>query len=636
MFVSANGLNFSNSNIVSSGITSEAGQILIISSNIENSGMDIRIGLSAELSYSKFVNTSLNVVGMNSLILDNSIFTTNSSLSIVGISKVRIFRGNFSYNSNALSMEYVTSIELIGCNFIRNLKPLRVVNRPKVTTGSNILKVDSCLFVENTAQYGGAIYSEFTTIISTNNRYISNKAANGGAIYVKSTTFIDSYSTLDSNQAILGLFDCNNPEECGNGGAVYSVDGYGQFVSQSVINGNQAVKGGICFNRCIFSASLLMSNNRASYSGSDIFFKEIPPEFRNAIPLRYKSNGLGSRELIGVKWRIMTDRESLFDSNEYHIISVYPGKTISIEFTSLIDIFNNTLESSQIAPSISLLSSGGYNIVTNPFDVNSNTFLNVYVQAPNDRMEHILNASVAFSDRDFTFEFGIRVERCPFDYAFDSSTNVCTFRSHTAIILAVVFGVLILFIFMGVGLVSCVKITQALVKLYKREKKEKRIAHKLIDKQFIFGDESPLLINLLAKNVNNIIIPIEDIEIVKRIGEGSMGTVYMASWNGITVALKSIKTDSFDISEDEFEHEASLLNSLRHPSIVRFYGVSLSNTNKYMVVEYLENGSLDAIIAQSKCGRRTLDLKSKIEILKGIASGMDYLHSLKPRSLIHR
>ena len=70
------------------------------------------------------------------------------------------------------------------------------------------------------------------------------------------------------------------------------------------------------------------------------------------------------------------------------------------------------------------------------------------------------------------------------------------------------------------------------------------------------------------------VIPIDEIDILKRLADGANGTVYLASWNGTKVALKSLKQrdESMDSAndDDEFEREASLLGSIRHPNIVQF------------------------------------------------------------------
>jgi len=160
----------------------------------------------------------------------------------------------------------------------------------------------------------------------------------------------------------------------------------------------------------------------------------------------------------------------------------------------------------------------------------------------------------------------------------------------------------------------------------------------LVDRRFIFDDDS-LNAPLLSPKSNEHVkftIPIEDIEIVKRIGEGANGVVYHAKWNNTDVAVKSLKFFNELEDDGEFEREAALLSSLRHPSIVSFYGVSIASSGKYMVVEYLKNGSLDNVIYNSKMRNEPLTLARKLHILLGVAKGMTYLHTLKPHMIAHR
>lgn len=86
---------------------------------------------------------------------------------------------------------------------------------------------------------------------------------------------------------------------------------------------------------------------------------------------------------------------------------------------------------------------------------------------------------------------------------------------------------------------------------------------------------------------------------------------------------------------EEFEKEAAMLSVVNHSSIVKMYGISLSGSHKYIVVEYLPKGSLDKLIYGCKMRVEFLTLRQKINILLGVANGMAYLHSLKP-PIVHR
>ncbi|EFC48713.1 predicted protein [Naegleria gruberi] len=131
---------------------------------------------------------------------------------------------------------------------------------------------------------------------------------------------------------------------------------------------------------------------------------------------------------------------------------------------------------------------------------------------------------------------------------------------------------------------------------------------------------------------SSVVIPVQDIEITKRIGEGGYGNVYKGLWVNTEVAIKSLKTAEGSF---EFEKEAAILSRLRHPNIVSFYGVCITETSKYMITEFVKKGSLDKIIYKCKQNIEFLSLKEKINILIGVSNGMNYLHSLQP-SVIHR
>src|SRR3989338_4333621 len=112
--------------------------------------------------------------------------------------------------------------------------------------------------------------------------------------------------------------------------------------------------------------------------------------------------------------------------------------------------------------------------------------------------------------------------------------------------------------------------------------------------------------------------------------------IYYYRWKNVEVALKTIKLEDDDIGSNEFEHESSMLSSIRHPNIVNFYGVCLSDQTKFMVTEFMSGGSLESLIYECKTKRKHINLSQKISILIGIANGMSYLHGGKDSCIIHR
>jgi len=104
---------------------------------------------------------------------------------------------------------------------------------------------------------------------------------------------------------------------------------------------------------------------------------------------------------------------------------------------------------------------------------------------------------------------------------------------------------------------------------------------------------------------------------------------FITKWNGTTeVALKQLKASEHF---EEFIQEASMLQSLNHPNIVRFFGIhSTSNEEHFLVMEYMRKGSLDGVLQTEK---NQLNLVDLLSMTKDAASGMVYLHQ---KGIVHR
>jgi hypothetical protein len=134
------------------------------------------------------------------------------------------------------------------------------------------------------------------------------------------------------------------------------------------------------------------------------------------------------------------------------------------------------------------------------------------------------------------------------------------------------------------------------------------------------------------------IIQIEDLNIDRRITEGSFGVIFKGSYRGLPVAIKKMKFDE----PDEFEREAGILASLRHPNIVLFMGVCFHDEYKLLVTEFMSNYSMEVLLYPE---RRTvndddllkvhLSFAKKLDILLDVIRGMLYLHQCVPK-IVHR
>ena len=132
-------------------------------------------------------------------------------------------------------------------------------------------------------------------------------------------------------------------------------------------------------------------------------------------------------------------------------------------------------------------------------------------------------------------------------------------------------------------------------------------------------------------------------EIVRRIGGGGMGAVYLAKDRNLGDAPRAVKEmveSHLDPAQHEkaigdFKRESLLLTSLEHPSIPTiydyFYDEALSRF--YLVMKYISGGDLASRLRAAVGGR--LDEKTVTDWGMQIADVLDYLHS-RPKAIIYR
>ncbi|CAL1411618.1 unnamed protein product [Linum trigynum] len=125
------------------------------------------------------------------------------------------------------------------------------------------------------------------------------------------------------------------------------------------------------------------------------------------------------------------------------------------------------------------------------------------------------------------------------------------------------------------------------------------------------------------------------------IGRGGYGTVYRATLpSGIIVAVKKLNC-SDDSSEDdeshkEFLREVEALAEIRHRNIVKLYGFCSQSNHSFLVYEYLDRGSLASVLSQDNSGARELDWGKRLNIVRGVAHALSYLHHDCAIPIVHR
>merc|ERR1719506_3609452 len=111
-----------------------------------------------------------------------------------------------------------------------------------------------------------------------------------------------------------------------------------------------------------------------------------------------------------------------------------------------------------------------------------------------------------------------------------------------------------------------------------------------------------------------------------------MGSVFKAldQSSGQIIAVKEVGIDERQADDLKFrkalEHEITIIQNLRHPRIVSFFGSDCIDGNLYVYLEYMPGGSL----AQVLIDFGELDESLCAAYSRDVVEGLEYLHSRKP------
>ena len=132
-------------------------------------------------------------------------------------------------------------------------------------------------------------------------------------------------------------------------------------------------------------------------------------------------------------------------------------------------------------------------------------------------------------------------------------------------------------------------------------------------------------------------------EIVRRIGGGGMGAVYLAKDRNLGDAPRAVKEmveAHLDPTQHEkaigdFKRESLLLTSLEHPCIPTIYDYfyDLPASRFYLVMKYISGGDLASRMRSAIGGR--IDERTVTDWGMQVADVLDYLHS-RPKPIIYR
>ncbi|KAL4198372.1 hypothetical protein AMTRI_Chr03g45520 [Amborella trichopoda] len=98
--------------------------------------------------------------------------------------------------------------------------------------------------------------------------------------------------------------------------------------------------------------------------------------------------------------------------------------------------------------------------------------------------------------------------------------------------------------------------------------------------------------------------------------------------------LVAIKELERDVPEKQFRSVLSMVGSIHHKNLVKLEGYCCDSEHRYMVYEYMKNGSLDSLLVGPRKKRR-LSWRRRAEIWTGVSRGLAYLHGECHRFIGH-
>ena len=131
---------------------------------------------------------------------------------------------------------------------------------------------------------------------------------------------------------------------------------------------------------------------------------------------------------------------------------------------------------------------------------------------------------------------------------------------------------------------------------------------------------------------------LEDFQIVRPLGKGNFGAVYLVTskLTNKLYAMKEIQTSKYKSQEEvnQVEKEIKLLENLRHPHVITYFNSFKQNGNIYIIIEYINGGSLEDLLIKNIKQQKRIDEKTLWDLLIQSLSGLLYLH--EKRKIIHR
>eukprot|EP00250_Pteridium_aquilinum_P033243 c5359_g1_i1 orf=893-4372(-) len=138
----------------------------------------------------------------------------------------------------------------------------------------------------------------------------------------------------------------------------------------------------------------------------------------------------------------------------------------------------------------------------------------------------------------------------------------------------------------------------------------------------------------ISLTYENVVAATGNFSVNNLIGTGGFGATYKAElMPGVLVAVKRLSLGRFQGTQ-QFEAEIRTLGRVQHPNLVTLFGYHASETEMFLIYNYLPGGNLENLIHDSRRG--FVSWRVRVKIALNIAQALAYLHDECTPRVLHR
>ena len=127
---------------------------------------------------------------------------------------------------------------------------------------------------------------------------------------------------------------------------------------------------------------------------------------------------------------------------------------------------------------------------------------------------------------------------------------------------------------------------------------------------------------------------LQDFEIMKTLGSGYFGEVFLVKYNKNQKYYAMKKLNLKKNKGADIYKEIKLLENLDHPHIIHYFTSFIEDNFWYIVVEFMNGKNLQDLIKENIKNKKYMEPKKVCDLLIQCLSGLAYLH--KEKKIIHR